>query len=191
VWGGFAAGLYLAAAMASAWLPPVRLLYDGLTPLPPYQWVHSPGNQATDTKPPRAQTATLELGPQGSKAAEVSTDDEQAIMTFPEGSVAPQSGEFSVTVTITPLDAGPVAPAPNGRRFDGNAYRFEAVYAASGRPAVLAQPVTVVLRYAVHATTVLRFDGGAWAALKSTAFPGSQQLVANSDRLGIFAPAAQ
>ncbi len=189
-WGGLAAALYLAAAAVSAWLPSVRLLYDGLVPLPPYQWVRAPNTQGDDNKPPRAQTATLELGPQGSKAAEVSTDDEQAIMTFPAGSVAPQPGESSVMVTVTPLDASAVAPAPSGRHFDGNAYRFDAIYAASGKPAVLAQPVTVVLRYAVHATTVLRLEGETWAALKSTAYPGSQQLVANSDRLGIFAPAA-
>ncbi|HEX2711318.1 MAG TPA: hypothetical protein VHM88_03715 [Candidatus Acidoferrales bacterium] len=189
LWGSVAAVLYLAATLVSAWLPSVRLLYDGLTPLPPYQWVRPPENQGRDNKPPRAQTATLELGPQGSKAAEASTEDLQAILTFPAGSVAPRPDESSVTVTITPLDAGAVAAPPSGRRFDGNAYRFDAVYAASGKPAVLVQPVTVVLRYAIHATSVLRFEGDAWSALKSTAFQGSQQLVANSERLGVFAPA--
>ena len=188
-WGGLAAILYLAAAMASAWPPSVRLLYDGLTPLPPYQWVHPPGNQANDSKPPRAQTATLELGPRGLKAAEISTDDLQAIVTFPAGSVPSQPDESSVTVTITPLDANAVGSLPSGRRFDGNAYRFDAIYATSKKPAALAQPVTVVLRYAVHATTVLRLDGDTWTALKSTAFQGSQQLVADSDRLGTFVPA--
>ena len=190
LWGGLAAILYLAAATASSWPPSVRLLYDGLTPLPPYQWVHPPGNQANDSKPPQAQSATLQLGPQGSKAAEISTDDLQAIVTFPAGSVTPQPDESAVTVTITPLDANAVASLPSGRRFDGNAYRFDAVYAVSKKSAALAQRVTVVLRYAVHATTVLRLDGDSWTALKSTAFPGSQQLVADSDRLGTFAPAA-
>jgi hypothetical protein len=190
LWGGLAATLYVAAATVSGWLPPVRLLYDGLTPLPPYQWVRPPQNQAQDNKPPRGQTGKLELGPQGSQAAEVSTDDLQAIITFPAGSVGPEPGESSVTVTITPLDANAVAAAPSGRSFDGNAYRFEAVYTASGKPAALTQPVTVVLRYAIHARTVLRFEGETWAALKSTAFAGSQQLVANSNRLGIFTSAA-
>ena len=190
LWGGLAATLYVAAAMVSGGLPPVRLLYDGLTPLPPYQWVRPPQNQAQDNKQPRGQTGTLQLGPQGSQAAEVSTDDLQAIMTFPAGAVGPQPGESSVTVTITPLDANAVGAAPSGRSFDGNAYRFEATYTASGRPAVLTQPVTVVLRYAIHARTVLRFEGETWAALKSSVFTGSQQLVANSDRLGTFTSAA-
>lgn len=138
----------------------------------------------------RGQTATLELGSRGLKAAEISTDDLQAIVTFPAGSVTSQPDEPSVTVTITPLDANAVGSLPRGRRFDGNAYRFDAVYATSKKPAALAQPVTVVLRYAVHATTVLRLDGDTWAALKSTASQGSQQLVADSDRLGTFVPAA-
>ncbi len=185
-----AAALYLVATVVSAWPHSVRLLYDGLSPQPPYQWVHPPGSRANDNQPPRAETATLELGPQGSKAAEVSTGDLQAIITFPQGSVAPQSDESSVKVTITPMDPEAVAAAPTGRRFDGNAYRFEAVYAASGKPAALTRPVTIVLRYAIHATTILRFEGEAWAALKSTVFTGSQQDVANSERLGIFAPSA-
>ena len=190
LWGGLAATFYVAAALVSGWLPSVRLLYDGLTPLPPYQWVHPPESQARDNKPPPGQSATLELRPQGSLAAEVSTDDLQAIITFPAGSVGPQPGESSVTVTITPLDANTIAAAPSGRNFDGNAYRFGAVYTVSGKPAALTQPVTVVLRYAVHARTVLRFEGDSWTALKSTVFTGSQQLVANSERLGIFASAA-
>jgi hypothetical protein len=131
----------------------------------------------------------LVLGPQGSQANEISTEDQQALVTFSEAVIAARPGESSVRVTITPLDPASVGPAPAGRHFDGNAYRIDAVYAAASTPAVLSAPVTVVLRYAVHATQMLQFQDGGWVALRTIRFDGSQQLLANTDRLGIFVPA--
>ena len=128
------------------------------------------------------------MGPP-SRAAEVATDDDQALVTFPEGALAPRPGETSVKVAVVPLDPVTVAPAPPARRFDGNAYRIEATYAASGNSAVLAAPVTVVLRYPVHATLFLRFGGKEWELLPPQIFTGSQQVLTNTDRLGVFAAA--
>jgi hypothetical protein len=184
-WGAAAAALYLAVT-GPLGARSALLLYDGLVPLPPYQWVHPPGG-GSSASPPGA-TGTLTLGGGGSNAAEVSTDDLQATVTFPQGAVAPHPGESSVKVTITPLDASSVAPPPGGRHFDSNGYRFEAVYAASGAPADLAKPVDVALTYATHATVILRAQGQekTWTVLRGTAFPASQQIVVHSDRLGTF-----
>lgn len=186
--GGVAiAALYLATTVL-VWPFPLRLLYDGLVPLPPYRWVHPPASRARDNRPPLSGAGTLALGPP-SPAAEISTDDDQALVTFPQGIVAPRSGESSVKVTIVPLDPVTVATAPNGQRFDGNAYRIEATYAASGAPAVLSALATVVLRYPVHATLMLRAQDPGWSPLKGQLFTGSQQILANTERLGVFTAA--
>lgn len=188
-WGVLAAALYLGAVVGMGPLPG-PLLYDGLVPLPPYRWVHPPAGVARDNQPPNPVQQTLTVGPRGSPASEVSTDDDQALVTFPAGVVAPRSGESSVRVKIIPLDPATVAPAPRGQPYDGNAYRFEAAYASSGAPVVLTAPVTIVLRYAVHATRMLRYNDSDWATLSVTRYDGSQQVLANSDRLGIFVAAA-
>ena len=185
--GAVTAALYL-GTIASAWPFPLRLLYDGLVPLPPYRWVHPPASRATDNQPALPGGGTVALGPP-SQAAEVSTDDDQALVTLAKGVIAPRSGESSVKVTIVPLDPVTVAPAPNGRRFDGNAYRIEAKYGASGEPAVLTAPATAVLRYPVHATAMLRWADPVWTPLRIQVFTGSQQALANTDRLGVFVAA--
>jgi hypothetical protein len=68
-------------------------------------------------------------------------------------------------VKITPLDPSTIALPPQGMRVDGNAYRIEAVYSVSKAPVVLSKPATVVLRYPVHATDLLRYSGG-WVSLR-------------------------
>ncbi len=194
-WGALASAVYLGAVLAAGPLPG-PLLYDGLVPLPPYRWVHPPAGVARDNQPPTPVEQTLTIGPQGSPASEVATDDDQGLVTFPAGVIAPRSGESSVKVKITPLDPVTVAPAPRGQPYDGNAYRFEATYASSGAPVALTAPVTIVLRYAVHATRMLRHQGSGWVTLPVTRYDGSQQVLANSDGLGVFvaatgAPAAR
>jgi hypothetical protein len=185
-----AALLYLAAA---AWMPPAphaRVLYDGLVPAPPYRWVRPPAGYRGDNEPPKPYSAVLTLRPSGSPPAEFTTDDLQATITLPDNAIELRAGETQVRVTLTPLDPAPLAPPPAGRRFDGNAYRIEAVYASSGAAAALHMPVTIVLRYAVHATTILRLDhaagAAAWSRLPTTVFTGSQEDLAHSDTLGVF-----
>jgi len=119
-----------------------------------------PGNQH-----PAAGTGAIALGPRESLPGDASTDDEQASISFPEGAVVRRGDETSVAVRIAPVDPATVSPAPRGLRFDGNAYRIVAVYAASGSQAALAKRTTVVLRYPAHATVMLRSVGGRWTAL--------------------------
>ncbi|OLD45683.1 MAG: hypothetical protein AUI83_15965 [Armatimonadetes bacterium 13_1_40CM_3_65_7] len=187
-WGVTAALAYI-GVVAVAWPVPIRLLYDGLAPLPPYRWVHPPAERARDNQPPQVGTGTITFGPSGSRPAEVATGDDQALVTFPQAVIAPRSGESFIKIVITPLDPATVAPAPNGQRFDGNAYRIEANYATSAAPAALTGSVTVVLRYPVHGTLIWRFTDPGWKILPSNRFDGSQQVLANSDGLGIFVAA--
>ena len=181
---------YLAAVAVTPPAPHGRTLYDGLLPQPPYRWVRPPAGRAADNEQPKPYTTFLPLAAGGSVPAEFATDDLQATLTLPANVVEPRSGETRARVTLTPLDPDTLAPPPSGRRFDGNAYRMDAVYDASGAPVTLRGPVTVVLRYAAHATTILRLDrtGGkaAWVRLATTVYTGSQEDLAHSDTLGVF-----
>jgi len=182
--------VYLAIVAAVPTAPHGRVLYDGLVPQPPYRWVHPPGGRQGDNEQPKPYTTFLPFTAGGSVPAEFATDDLQATITLPANVVEPRPGEAKARVTLTPLDPETLAPPPSGRRFDGNAYRIEAVYDASGAPVKLRGPVTVVLRYAAHATTILRLektsDKAAWVRLPTTVYTGSQETLAHSDTLGVF-----
>jgi hypothetical protein len=163
----------------------VRLLYDGLVPLAPYHWVHPPAALARGNQPPESAEAVLGFGPGGSPAVEVSTDDGQAIVTFPAGALAPRADGSPVKVTVVPLDPASLPAPPPGAAFDGNAYHVDATYVDSNASAPLLHPVTVVLRYPVHARRILRRDAQ-WTALPTTFYQATQQLLAATDRLGDF-----
>lgn len=181
---------YLAAIAVVPSAPHGRVLYDGLVPQPPYRWVRPPASHQGDNEQPKPYTTFLPLQTGGSVAAELATDDLQATLTLPANVVGPRPGESRARVTLTPLDPETLAPPPSGRRFDGNAYRLDAVYDASGAPVALRGPITVVLRYAVHASTILRLDKNGdkvgWTRLSTTVYTGSQEDLAHSDTLGIF-----
>ncbi len=192
-WGVAIVLLYLLATPVPGHrgIVPGRLLLDGIAPLQPYRWQHPPPELARDNQLPSAGAAVLPLGPMGSRAASVATDDGQATISLNDNAIAPASGSSALRVTITPVDAGKLAPPPANLRFDSNAYQMEAVYPSTGRPAQLRRPVTIVLRYATGATEMLHYVGAAWTAIKSTRYPGPLQvLVADSETLGTFTAAA-
>lgn len=193
LWGAASAALYVAVAgLWAHWgLAPGRLLYDGVAPPPPYQWVRPPRGLARDNRPPEPGTGTVSCRSGRSVSATVTTGDAQATVSLGEGAVQPAAGRIVVRVALTPLDPQTIAPAPQGLQFDGNAYRIEARYEPSGRPAVLRAPVTVVLRYATAGTQVVRASPSGWTALRTIRYPGNLDLlVANTPSLGVFAPAA-
>ncbi len=185
---------FLATVAVVPSTPHGRPLYDGLMPQPPYRWVHPPAGRQGDNEQPKPYTGFLPLHADGSAPAEYATDDLQATLTLPANVAAPRAGETRARVTLTPLDPDTLAPPPSGRRFDGNAYRIDAVYDTSGAPVTLRGPVTIVLRYAVHATTILRLektgDRAGWTRLPTTVYTGSQEDLAHSDTLGVFVPSS-
>src|SRR5206468_7877564 len=91
---------------------PGRLLLDGIAPLQPYRWQHPPPELARDNQLPSAGAAVLPLGPTGSRAASVATDDGQATISLNDNAIAPASGSSALRVRITPVDAGKLAPPP-------------------------------------------------------------------------------
>lgn len=191
-WGVGAVALYvITAVMSGPWnLGAVRILYDGLAPLPPYRWVHPPPALARDNQAPEPGDATLPLAA-GSAPGSVTTGDGQASVIFEENTVAPASGESAMRVTVVPVDPAAGAAAPQGTRFDGNAYTFDARYITSGQRVRLRTSVTIVLRYATGATQMVRATGQGWTAIQSLNYPGSLQLlVSKSEMFGTFATVA-
>jgi hypothetical protein len=188
LWGLGVAGLYLlAAALAHREMPFVRILYDGLAPLPPYRWVHAPPGLQSDPRPPEPGAATVPWTPSGSPAVTVTTGDGQCTVILKAAAVAPRGRPAAVRVEIAPLDAGRVAPPPPGFRFDSNAYRIDVRYEPSGSPVLLRSPATVLLRAATGATQMVRWSGSRWTAeVRSIGYPLSVVLVDTRD-LGTFA----
>jgi len=189
-WAGVTASVLYLTALTLGWLHPALLLYDGPAPLPPYRWVSPSRDAAAGNQRPASGTAVVTLGALESMPGDASTEDEQAVISFAEGTFAKRSDESAVTVRLTPVDPLTVAPAPRGLRFDGNAYRIVASYPKSRHPAGLTKHAIVVLRYPVHATVMLRSSREGWASLPTTRFDVSQQLAANTDQLGVFVAAA-
>jgi hypothetical protein len=190
-----AAGLLVAAALAVSGPGRVhRGLYDGVSPLPPYQWVHPPRELARDNRPPQPGRATRDLDPGGRSPGAVATGDAQCTVIFNEGSVFAGPQGRTITATITPLDPASIAPAPAGTRFDGNACRFEAVYGKTGTEPQYRRPVTVILRYASGGAQIAQAVPGpppAWELIRTQRYAGHLQLlVADVPALGTFAPVA-
>lgn len=156
--------------------------------LPPYRWVDPPEALAARNLPPLSGRETI---PQrNSKAAfTVPTGDGQAQLALTLNSFEADPTQESIRVDIRPVDPAAIGPPPDGFAFDGNAYRFEAVYLPSRSPAPLSRPVSVVLLHPGTTTELLQSDGGAWAPVASTAVPDADQVFAATTTLGYFVAA--
>jgi hypothetical protein len=182
-------GLLFVTALLTQRGVPVRILFDGQIPPQPYRWVHPPANLAATNQPPLPGSGDVPLTPTGSGARSVPTGDGQAIVIFAQDGAEPRPGESSIQVKVTAIDPATLPPLPPGWKVDGNAYRIDATYAGSRQPAPLRKPITVDLRYPIHAEAVLRLSGSAWQVLETTRFEISLTLVSLSDRPGIFVAA--
>lgn len=186
-----AAAVYAAAAfvLATTGIVPIRPLYDGLAPPVPYRYVKPPADLADANERPLAGKSKLELGEKGSTARTVGTADGQMLVVFADGAVPSRTGESEVNVDIDPIDPTPLPQAPPGLRIDGNAYVVSASYGKSGKRAEIREPVTVVLRYPIHATHMLARQSRGWRKLKTESAAASLQLFAETPKLGTFAAA--
>jgi hypothetical protein len=185
------AAIYVVAVMVTgrAGLLPVRPLFDGQAPVPPYRWVDPPPEFAEANVPPEPVEVSIELSDQGTRAASFGTPDAQALVTLPAGAVPPAAGEAAALVSVGPVDPDEVGPPPSDLRFDGNAYRIEITYQPSGEPARLREPLTLVLRYPVHATVLVRRTGERWTPLVTNQVRSTLQLWVGTSQTGVFVAA--
>lgn len=184
-----AAAAYLLTALIVAGDPAGRILFDGLVPLDPYRWVRTVPFIPWGGSPALDGGGSLPLAAGGSGAGSIATGDGQAVAVFPQNAVAPQQGELSIQVKITPLHPRRLPPLPANMRVDGNAYLIEARYAASGQPVALRRAVTVLLTYPLHAEHILNWSETEWTRIPTTAFPTSQKVYGESRTLGFFVAA--
>jgi hypothetical protein len=191
LWGIAATAVYVAAVWGSAGgLAPARVLFDGFAPPQPYRWVSPPPPFASSNQPPEPASQENDLGPTGSEGISVATGDGQASLVAAKETFPPVAGQRSVLLRITASLPESVGPPPSGMQFDGNAYTFTAAYQPSGDEAPPEKVMSVLLRYPVHATVLLRWDGARWVELQSTTIATALQVYAQTDVLGTFAAAA-
>jgi hypothetical protein len=186
IWGIAAAAFYIAAAVVFTTGVPVRLLYDGEMPPPPYRWMRPPGDISGPYQPPQQGSGTIAFTATGSRYSVVGTDDAQAWVVFSKDAVVREPGESEARVRITPLDPSTIPAPPPGMNFDGNAYRIQAVYAKSGQPVKVREVVTVMLRYPRHAQDILHVSGSRWVVLATNKVEVTLQLFASTKELGLF-----
>lgn len=182
--------LYVVVAVATVEFSsrPVLPLFDGFAPPTPYNWVNPPPERAGDNSPPPAADGELPLGPQGSEASNVSTDDAQAIVGLTEGSVPPHPPDTAVRVMVTPFDAGTLGPLPEGMRVVSNAYRVEMAYVPSETPVTQLSPAGTIALTA--AGTAERFlysaDGQTWVERSFRPYGTDHGLFTELDAMGWF-----
>lgn len=184
-WGGMAAAAYVAVALALVGAGrPVLPLFDGLAPQAPYRWVTRPEGVRGPSQPPLPGSATVPM--EENSALTVITEDAQAQLSALTDSLVLAPGQEELSGELTPLDPATLGPPPPGRRFDSNAYEAMMTYLPSGDPVEITANVTVLLRYARHATRIHRWTGSRWAPLQTTVLDGTLQVFANTREMGIF-----
>jgi hypothetical protein len=188
---GVAAGaLYIAVTALGQGAMPARLLFDGFAPPQPYRWVSPPSQFAGSNQPALAARGTVALTADGSESVSLATGDGQAYFIAAKGAFPAREGQSSIAISITPQNPDRLGSPPGGLAPDGNAYTFEASYQPSGEDATPVTRVSVVLRYPIHATLLLRRSGDTWTRIETITVPASLEVFANTTQLGTFVAAA-
>jgi len=177
-----------ALALALQVVAPVGVpLYDGVSVVEPYRFLHPASGQAGD---PSSFSETLEVtdGVSPTIAARTEEEPPQAQMIGQRASFDLTSGATAIVASITPIE--PPAQPANGEIL-GNAYQFS-VTDQSGdalHMRTCAGCVSLVLRApeGSPSSTLMRFDGGTWTPLE-TIHAGTIGLYqTNPTDTGIFA----
>lgn len=158
-------------------------LLDGTAPVN-YRWVDPPPELASTNQPPSSGSFSLKLTAKGVKGEVVFTSDNQATVIVATGSIAPEPGQRSVRLTITPLDPATLPPPPGDLSAFGNAVRIGATFEPSGDPVTtISEPLDVILVYPplsnLHASAheMLFTAGKTWDRLQGVDSGGLAQSV--------------
>jgi hypothetical protein len=170
-------GLYLIAAAITMGIGhhPLRPLYEGIGPSPPYRWVHPPSAfRSTNVPPVASSTESIALASEQKYVFGSGTYDGQLVLSLSAGSVPPRAGQGSVDITIAAKDPVTLGPLPAGVYSDGNAYLVTATYQPSkARIPDPLKPMDVVIRTPVSSTELLFSSGGdSWMTVPDHHIPG-------------------
>jgi hypothetical protein len=155
-------------ALALQVIAPVGVpLYDGVSVVEPYRYLHPASGQAGD---PSSFSQTLEVtdGVSPTIAARTEEQPPQAQMIGQRASFDLTSGATAIVASITPIE--PPAQPTTGQIL-GNAYRFSVTDQAGDalHLRTCSGCVSLVLRAPEGSppSTLMRFDGGAWTPLET------------------------
>jgi hypothetical protein len=153
----------------------VRPLYEGFTPPSTYHWVNPPHLFAAANQRPTVTHASVKLGPAGSVATGISTDDAQLVLGMAAGAVPRHGSDTSVAVTIIPLDPATLAPVPSPYRANGNAYLVAMAYRPSGvavtRLAGSGASMVLIVPEVGHQLFTTTASHGPWATVVAHSIP--------------------
>ena len=182
------AGAYLGVLVLTGWLTgrPLRPLFDGFAPPSPYHWVNPPPALRSGNVTPKPTVLSVALGPDGSPATSVTSDDGQLSLNLPARAIPAAPGQTTATFTVTPVDAATLGPLPD-LFADGNAYRLELAYDPSGEPLErLAQPASVLMVVPQPAASIFSSaDGRSWTRRDTSTVSNSTAATTGAD-LGYF-----
>jgi hypothetical protein len=184
---------YVGLAALSGHLSPLARgpLLDGIGPPQDYRWVNPPPDLAAANQPPSSGVFPITLDPNGSRPATPVTSDNQVTLIVTQGAFATKPGQTEVTLTIDPVDPATLGSPGADLTIFGNAYRLEATYQPSGKPAKLVHPLDAVLMYPVtpnlHASVhqlSTSPDGQTWTAQEGSDSLAQQQAQGPVPELG-------
>jgi hypothetical protein len=189
-----AAATYVLAAAITAVSSghPVRPLFEGIGPAPPYRWVNPPRQFKATNISPLASTQSVALTSAGSPQAGVSTIDGQLVLALAAGAFPAASGQTSVEVATNPHDPAKLGVLPAGLFPDGNAYEVRATYRPSGTAITqAAHPVDAIIETPAPAETVLlSTDGKTWQPIATHHIPGRAAVATTFSKFGYLMAAA-
>lgn len=159
---------------------------DGSLPAMPYHYLHPPSALAGTNTRPGSGTATDPVVAGRTQAGFVFTTDGQAGITVATGTFAVPPSSQGVVLDVRPVDTP--AGLPQEVALDGNAYAISAARQPDGKPAALARPVKVTLRWPHIPIAIYVYSSGSW---KRVCFTDQATLTSNTiscptSVLGIF-----
>jgi hypothetical protein len=190
--GAGLAAVYVAAVAATIVVTdrPVRPLFDGLVPPPPYRWVNPPPGAGFNTKPER-DDVSVPLTADGSELAGPSAINGQVVLNLPAGAIPARAGADEVRMTVVPLAPHRLGALPNGLTPDGNAYEIRLRYRPSGASVTdLAVPGNIVLATPEPASVLLFSpEGRGWETLDTQRVGGPDSVGGPFRRAGHYVAA--
>jgi hypothetical protein len=188
------ATIYLAMCVAvlNGGRHPLRPLYEGIGPAPPYRWVNPPAQFKATNIAPIAVSQTIQLTGSGSNQTGVATTDGQLVLSLPAGAIPPSLNDTTASVSITPHDPAKLGPLPAGLYSDGNSYEVRVSYQPTGTHlTVAARPVDVVIVTPVPSVALLSSaDGQTWHRVTDHHIPGQAAVAATITAFGYLLAAA-
>jgi hypothetical protein len=189
-----AAAVYLVSAVATIGTSshPLRPLYEGIGPAPPYRWVRPPPAFKATNIAPIAVSQTSTLTSTGSIQTQISTTDAQLALSLPAGAIPPSPSHSALRLGITPVDPAKLGQLPPGLYPDGNAYRVSASYQPNQQPiAEAVKPIDGILRTPVPSVALFTsVDGQTWSRLVDHHIPGQAAVATTFTKFGYLLAAS-